>query len=226
MFQGFSDETTDFLWELRFHNERPWFNEHKEQYQRCLWEPFRALAGEVYDEFTARHPKEILNLKVSRIYRDARRLFGRGPFKDHLWFSLALDPREEDGRPVFWFALEPERYMFGLGAYSPHPELMERFRRELDGRPRAFVTLANRLARQDRFRLEGEEYARKKGEAKPPLDAWYNRKNVDIVCSREPDALLKSPALKAALLDGYEFLYPYYKYFSRLADSIQHGKEC
>ncbi len=25
MFTGFSDATIDFLWELRFHNERPWF---------------------------------------------------------------------------------------------------------------------------------------------------------------------------------------------------------
>ena len=28
MFTGFSDATIDFLWELRFHNERPWFLEH------------------------------------------------------------------------------------------------------------------------------------------------------------------------------------------------------
>lgn len=26
MFTGFSDATIDFLWELRFHNERPWYN--------------------------------------------------------------------------------------------------------------------------------------------------------------------------------------------------------
>lgn len=30
MFTGFSDATIDFLWELRFHNERPWFLEHKQ----------------------------------------------------------------------------------------------------------------------------------------------------------------------------------------------------
>ncbi len=223
MFEGFSDETIDFLWDLRFNNERPWFNAHKEQFQRVLWEPFRALAGEVYDEFTARHPKEILNLRVSRIYRDARRLFGRGPYKDHLWFSLAIDPHEWEGYPVFWFEINPERYMFGLGTYSPHPELMERFRRELDGRPRAFVTLANRLEKQDRFVLEGEAYARPKGTARPPLDKWYNRKNLDLVCAREPDAILKSPALKAELLDGFEFLYPYYKWFSRLAAGVNQG---
>ena len=26
MFTGFSDATIDFLWELRFHNERPWLS--------------------------------------------------------------------------------------------------------------------------------------------------------------------------------------------------------
>ena len=34
MFEGFTRETSDFLWELTFHNERPWFQEHKDQYMR------------------------------------------------------------------------------------------------------------------------------------------------------------------------------------------------
>ena len=32
MFQGYSDETLDFLWGVRFNNDRAWFQEHKEDY--------------------------------------------------------------------------------------------------------------------------------------------------------------------------------------------------
>ena len=32
MFTGFTDETVDFMWGIRFNNERAWFEAHKEIY--------------------------------------------------------------------------------------------------------------------------------------------------------------------------------------------------
>ena len=88
MFTGYSDNTIDFLWGIRFNNERPWFEAHKGDYLQYLLQPTRELGAELYDYMTGKYPDLWLNLHVSRIYRDARRLFGRGPYKDHLWFSL------------------------------------------------------------------------------------------------------------------------------------------
>ena len=47
MFHGYTQKTVDFLWGIRFNNERGWFMEHKETYQQELLEPTRALANEV-----------------------------------------------------------------------------------------------------------------------------------------------------------------------------------
>ena len=69
-FQGFSPETVDFLWGLRFNNNREWFEPHKEQYKRSLYEPMKALAAAVYPPVREAFPA--LECKVSRIYRDAR----------------------------------------------------------------------------------------------------------------------------------------------------------
>ena len=88
MFEGFTSETSEFLWELSFHNERPWFLAHKEQFERCLNEPFKALAAETTEKMRLRWPQMDFQSHVSRIYRDARRLYGRGPYKDHLWFTV------------------------------------------------------------------------------------------------------------------------------------------
>ena len=82
MFQGFSQETVDFMWGIRFNNDRGWFEAHKESYRRYFYEPMRELAAQVQNGLLDRFPKSGLNGKVSRIYRDARRLFGRGPYKD------------------------------------------------------------------------------------------------------------------------------------------------
>ena len=78
-FRGFTPETSEYLWDLAFHNERPWFNEHKETFLRVLKEPFDALGRETLDILQSRYPEQPLQLHISRIYRDARRLFGRGP---------------------------------------------------------------------------------------------------------------------------------------------------
>ena len=39
MFQGYTQETVDFMWGIRFNNERGWFLEHKQQYRPNCWSP-------------------------------------------------------------------------------------------------------------------------------------------------------------------------------------------
>ena len=73
-FQGYTQETVDFLWGIRFNNERGWFMDHKQDYQNHLLAPTRALAEQVYDAMHEGFPDEPFLLKMSRIYRDARRL--------------------------------------------------------------------------------------------------------------------------------------------------------
>ena len=36
MFQGFSQEAVDFLWGVKFNNNREWFTAHKQEYLSCL----------------------------------------------------------------------------------------------------------------------------------------------------------------------------------------------
>ena len=52
MFNGFSDKTIDFLWGIRFNNEKGWFEAHKEEYKRVLEGPMKALAAEVLQSLT------------------------------------------------------------------------------------------------------------------------------------------------------------------------------
>ena len=41
MFQGFSQETVDFMWGIRFNNERSWFEAHKSDYQTYFLAPMK-----------------------------------------------------------------------------------------------------------------------------------------------------------------------------------------
>ena len=226
MFQGFSDATIDFMWGIRFNNERTWFQAHKEEYLTHFYQPMKELSLEVFDAFQARHAVPGLCCKVSRIYRDARRLHGRGPYKDHLWWSMER-PGEESfsARPVFWFELEPEGWSTGLGYYSATPATMARFRARLDQDPKTFAALAQPLEKQDRFTLQGEDYKRPKGApALPILASWYNKRSFSLMHEEQHGPILRSHELVEVLLEGFSFLLPFYRYFVTLDSDPEPGR--
>ena len=43
MFQGFSQGAVDFLWGVRFNNERSWFEAHKQEYLDLVIAPLQEL---------------------------------------------------------------------------------------------------------------------------------------------------------------------------------------
>ena len=212
MFTGYSDKVGDFFWELRFNNSREWFNPRKEEFNQLVMQPTKALANELYDWFQEQYPALGLNLHISRIYRDARRLFGRGPYKDHLWFSIKHGSILLEG-PMFWFEIGAADYSYGMGFYSATPGQMEAFRRSLDANPARFERIVRKIERSGEFVLTGEEYKRPKGHADDPLGRWYNRKRIGLECSRDHDAALYSPELPGILTDAYAKLMPMYEYF-------------
>jgi len=218
MFQGFAPESIEFLWNIRFNNERSWFDAHKQQYIDLIQKPLRELGVQVQQEVARRHPKRQFNLHVSRIYRDARRLHGKGPYKDHMWLVLHLPSQDTNGRnaPAFYFEIAPEYYSIGMGFYSATPLTMAKLRARIDRDPKPMETLARRLNRQKAFVLEGEQYHRPKGQKGALLNPWYNRKSIAISWDRVCEGSLYEPGLVREIADGVDFLMPFFDYFSSL----------
>lgn len=217
MFTGFTDETVDFMWGIRFNNERTWFEAHKEIYLTHFYRPMCDLADELYAFMLEQRPDSGLIRKVTRIYRDARRLHGRGPYKDHLWCAIERPRGPFEAGITFWFELAPESYSYGLGYWDMPALTAAKFRARLDREPEKFEKLARALKKRPDLQLQGEEYKRPKGKAPTKLlEDWYNRKG--IVISREGpyEDRLFTPALADELLDCYRFLMPFYRYFSLL----------
>ena len=214
MFNGFSPQTSNFLWELAFNNERPWFLEHREEFEQVLNTPFKALAADTAELMARRFPRRSFRLHVSRIYRDARRLFGRGPYKDHMWFSLKDNDILLDG-PCFWFEVGAADYSYGLGFYSATAAQMAAFRRKVDANPARFERLAKSVAKSG-FSVTGEEYARSKGSRSEIIDRWYNRKRLGMELSRDFGGDILSPNLPELLADNFGKLLPMYDFFMEI----------
>ena len=225
MFQGYTQETVDFMWGIRFNNEREWFLAHKEDYQKHLLEPTRALGEQVYEGLRGMLPHEPLLLKVSRIYRDARRLHGRGPYQAHLWFCVRTGDKDWTGRPTFYFEIAPEYYSYGMGFWQARAELMELFRRDLQERPDEFGRLVRLFNRQREFVLTGDSYARSKGEVSDLLRPWFQKKSLSLSHELPLDEKIFRPELAEEILAGFKTLVPFYKYFAALCASVERKRE-
>ena len=212
MFTGFTKQAGDFMWELAFNNERPWFMEHKAQFEELVNTPMKALAAETAELMRARCPERELTMHVSRIYRDARRLFGRGPYKDHLWFMI-YDETVKNAGPVFFFEFGKGEYGYGMGFYDATSAQMEAFRKMVDANPARFERLAAPIEGSE-FTVHGEEYKRKKAERGGVIGKWYNRKRIYVSFYRDFDGTGLEEDLPERLCDAFMRLMPMYDYFT------------
>ena len=211
----YTEKTVEFLWSLRLNNSREWFQAHKADYEALMLRPTRDLANALFDHLGDKHPNHQWNLHISRIYRDARRLYGRGPMNDHLWFTLWAD-REEGAGPAFWFSFTPEGWDCGMGLWPGGSVALARFRAQLQRDPAPAEALARRLAAQSTFALTGECYKKPKIQTTPLLQPWADRKWLGLECTRPHSDLSLSENLYPFIRDGWEFLFPFFEYFQNL----------
>ena len=180
----------------------------------------RELGKEVFSALAEEYPKQDWRLHVCRIYRDARRLHGRGPYKEHLWFTIERPHERFESVPALYFELAPNCYSYGCGYWDAGAATMAKLRARIDNDPKPLERLARRL-NKSKFVLSGEEFKRPKGDAGKLLNPWYNRKNIAIGYDDNPEGVLFTPQLKDNVLDSFRFLMPYYQYLDTLAGDME-----
>ena len=224
MFEGFSQSAIDFLWGLKFNNERSWFLEHKGEFLELVDGPMKELARQVYAVMDEEFPELQLQMKVSRIYRDARRLHGSGPYKDHLWFSMRK-PGDKDGAiPCLFFEIAPTYYSCGVGCYDPKPVTMAKLRARIDRDPKPLAKLCRMLKKHPEFQMEGQQYKRPKGDVGELLNPWYNSRHITVARTENCEGILFTPELVDQILEDFRVLAPIYAYLRQLpSDPVPEG---
>lgn len=212
-FEGFPKELPDFLWGIALHNEKPWFEARRDIYERCLHGPVKALAYQVCEALHERFSDIALTPHISRIYRDARTLNGRGPLNDHMWFSLGRTGRVYAAEPQFYFGVEARRCDWGLGYWNVGAGMMENWRKSIDVDPQKLSRIVRRINKMEGMELYGETYKRPKGDPGKLLYDWYNAKYLAVqkIAWFEPDP--PGPELADMLTEDFSQLMPLYRYF-------------
>ncbi len=216
MFEGFSPEAIDFLWGIRFNNNKMWFEQNKQTYLDRLYRPMKELADEVFEPFS-RIPGMLC--KVSRIYRDARLPnYAEAPYKQSLWLCIRRECDSWSQHPALFFEISPEGCAYGFGLVRPKVDAMNAFREELAARPKPFLKMVQKIERETDVTVGGEEYYRKKPCPTPEAARFYNLKNVEAWNHYPAGEELFSPTLSGRVRDTFCALLPLNEYFLRFTD--------
>jgi uncharacterized protein (TIGR02453 family) len=135
-FTGFPAEAFAFYDQLAGHNTRPWWQEHRGDYETHVRAPLTALVEELAEEFG--------QPQVYRPYRDTRFSKDKTPIKDHQGAVVML----EDAIG-YYVQVSARGLMVAGGWYAPQGQQLTRFREAVEAGHAAHVrSLLAALTRQ------------------------------------------------------------------------------
>jgi uncharacterized protein (TIGR02453 family) len=165
-FSGFPKQTVAFLRDVAMHNDRDWFNAHKEEYETAVLAPAKAFVLAMGERLRRLSPgiqfSAGANGSIFRIYRDTRFSSDKSPYKTNLgiYFWEGRGPRLECSG--YYFHLEPPTLMLGGGMYTFSRPLLERYRRTVvdpEYGPE-LAAIVRKITRRSDYTLGGAHYKR------------------------------------------------------------------
>ncbi|MGI6669735.1 MAG: DUF2461 domain-containing protein [Acetivibrionales bacterium] len=215
-FSGFTKEAPRFLFENRTVNSKEWYDSHKSEYKKYVYEPFVELVRELAPVMTEIDEKFITvpSKLISRVRRDTRFTKDKSLYRDNAWLVFLRDKTYMSITPCYWFEINQEGSSHGVGYYKAKPETMSRMRDLiLSGHP-SFRSALKCYESQDKFRIGGEKYKRSKFTDKPDnIKSWLVRKNIYFECVVKGYSLAFSKELPDILKEDFRMLKPIYEFF-------------
>jgi uncharacterized protein (TIGR02453 family) len=144
-FSGFPAAGFELLAQLKKHNDRDWFLQHKSEYQQHVQQPMEALVAAVAAEFARRdlplYAKE--RNPVMRVYRDIRFSPDKTPYKTHV--AAELRRSFTNSRVMLYLHLSPEESLVAAGIWQPERPLLQLWRNAIVSDGKHFEKMIDQL---------------------------------------------------------------------------------
>ncbi len=221
-FKGFSPEALRFLCENKLHDSKQWFDEHRDEYRKYVYEPFVELVTELapamreIDGGFITNPSKI----ISRVRRDTRFTRDKSLYRDNAWIVFLRDKSKMSVSPCYWFEINQHGSSYGVGYYSAMPDTMAQMRKMIIDRHPAFLKALECYESQNEFVIGGECYKRSKFPNEPEnLKMWLDRKNIYFENVQHNFDLAFSEELPEVLKRDYRMLKPIYDFLCLVESS-------
>lgn len=161
-FAGFPKERRRYFQSLGANNDRRWFEEHREEYERLILAPMRAFVVEAGQKLRKKVPKLIADPRVGgsimRIARDTRFSADKSPYKT--WIAAHFrDGKHKDSGPGFYIHVDADSAYAGGGIYQFEDDQLDRYRKAVSD-PKSVKALRAALKKVDGFEIGGEALKR------------------------------------------------------------------
>lgn len=222
----FTQQTIDFLFENRLHDSKPWFLDHKADYQTYVKEPFAELVTALAPTMAKIDPLIICDpKKISRIYCDAR-YAKESIFRDEVWYTFAR-ARESayDGHPGFWFSIRPGGISYGCGYYCADSGVKQALRDLILSDDESFKAAFLAVSSQRTFKQYGELYKKNRfPDQSPEKCDWLNRKEYGVIFQTDDPAVMFGEGLSRRVARDFKKIAPLYGFYLRAEQLAQERK--
>lgn len=210
-----------FLSDIEKNNNRVWFAENKERYEKCREEIVLDF-NNIYDRLSQTDSLE--PLKVYRIYRDVRFSKDKLPYKTN--FSMYVGRKQPYNRGGYYLQIEPGKSFVGGGFWGPNAEDLLRIRQEID--------LDNELeiiTNESDFK---SYYGEIQGESLKTAPKGFDKNHERIQLLRLKQYLfvktftdeeVLSPNFNSKVLEGFEKLRPFFDYMTSVLLTNSNGED-
>jgi len=130
----FTKELFTFLKDLKKHNDREWFQSHKDRYEAVVRDPVLKFISDFGPQLDKISPKYVADPRpnggsMMRIYRDTRFSADKSPYKTEIGIAFRHgDSTKLMSAPAYFLGISLERSFVGGGLWHPEPELLAKVR--------------------------------------------------------------------------------------------------
>jgi len=213
--------TIKFLTNLTTNNNKPWFEEHRADYEAAK-NDFESLIEKILKEYALKD-EDLVSLKprecMFRINRDVRFAKDKSPYKNNMGASINRGGKKSIFAG-YYFHCQPGESFVGGGLWMPQPQETKKIRQEIDYcleefkaivESRKFKSVYGDLERTEEYALVNIP----KGYEKDNPAADYLKLKSWIATRPLTDAELSSKGLVKIVLDAFDALRPLVKSLNR-----------
>ncbi len=157
----FTDSTFKFLEQLNSNNNRPWFNEHKPDYEQFVRSPSLDFIEAMQPQLESLSPHFTAIAKktggsLMRIYRDARFSKDKTPYKTNIGIQFRHLAGKDIHAPGFYVHVSPTDCFIAAGIWRPGSKPLSQIREMISDNPNAWKRITTEPAFKRLFTLSGD----------------------------------------------------------------------
>lgn len=214
-------QTLKFLTQLKKNNNKPWFDEHRAQYEaaRIDFSNFIQLVIDALQKTDTTITGTMAKDALYRINRDVRFSKNKQPYKTHL-AAFIIRGGKKSGFAGYYFHCEPGNSFAGGGLWQPESPALKNVRQEIDYN---FDELQSILHTKNFTKIYGDLYKGDdiklatvpKGYEKDNPAIEYLKLKSFIAETKFTDAELTTASLHKKTVTAFETLHPFIDFINK-----------